>query len=214
GTTTDRLTPVAVTGLTGVAQIAVGYHHTCARLTDGTVKCWGNGGLGDGTTTQRLTPVAVTGLTGAVEIATRSAHTCALLTGGTVKCWGGNVYGQLGDGTTTTPRLTPVAATGLTGVAEISAGQGHTCARLTDGTVKCWGHNELGQLGYGATTYVQMTPVAVTGLTGAAEISAGYYYHTCARLTDRTVKCWGTNSTGQLGDGTTTQRTTPTVVVW
>ena len=95
----------------GVAQIAIGNDHTCARLTDGTVLCWGlngNGQLGDGTTTYRETPDAVPGLTSVAEIATGGSHTCARRTDGTVLCWGGNSYGQIGDGTTT-HRQTPTA---------------------------------------------------------------------------------------------------------
>jgi alpha-tubulin suppressor-like RCC1 family protein len=98
GTTTQRTTPVTVTGLSGVLRLTAGASHTCASLSGGTVKCWGlnsNGQLGDGTTAQRTTAVAVIGLSGVTQISAGVAHTCALLSAGTVKCWGSNGNGRL-----------------------------------------------------------------------------------------------------------------------
>ena len=215
GTTLTRLTPVNVSTLaSGVTAIADGASHSCARLSTGAVKCWGlntSGQLGDATTTNRHAPVAVSGLTsGVTAIATGGSHTCALLTGGTVKCWGLNTSGQLGDGTTTL-RTTPVAVSGLTGVTAIAAGGSFTCARLSTGAVKCWGLNSSGQLGDGTIT-LRKTPVGVSGLaSGVTAITAGTS-HTCARLSTGAVKCWGLNSSGQLGDGTIILRKTPVAV--
>jgi hypothetical protein len=110
GTTTERHTPVAVSGLTNAVAIAGGDYHSCALLSDGSARCWGYNGygqLGDGSTTNRLTPVAVSGLSNAVAIATGGDHTCGLLSDGGARCWGHNGDGQLGDGTTT-ERRTPV----------------------------------------------------------------------------------------------------------
>lgn len=214
GTTTNRSTPVAVSGLSGVTHIAAGGAHTCARLTDGTVRCWGwnfRGQLGDGTTTNRSTPVAVSGLTGVAAIAGGYSHTCASLAAGTARCWGLNSNGQLGDGSTTN-RSSPVSVAGLAGVAHITTRVHYTCARLTDGTVRCWGDNGEGQLGDGTTTD-RATPVAVSGLVGAAGITTGGA-HTCAWLTGGTARCWGWGVSGQLGDGATTSRLTPVAVVW
>jgi len=215
GSTTNRLTPVDVTGLTsGVAAVAAGGSHTCALTVAGGVKCWGYnfyGALGDGTTIQRTTPVDVTGLTSSVAaVAAGYAHTCALTTAGGVKCWGNDSYGQLGDGTTTSIRTTPVDVTGLTsGVAAVAAGYYHTCALTTAGGVKCWGYNGLGSLGDGTVTQ-RTTPVNVTGLTsGVTAVAAGSSYHTCALTAAGGTKCWGYNAFAELGDGTTTNRSTP-----
>ena len=209
-----------VEGLTsGVAAVSAGTQHTCALTTRGGVKCWGNnnfGQLGDGTLLPNQgTPVDVTGLSsGVAAISAGSFHTCALTTAGGVKCWGSNLSGRLGDGTFFQHRLTPVDVVGLTtGVVAVSAGDRHTCALTSTGGVKCWGANHAGQLGSGATDYISSKPGDVTGLsTGVAAISAGRS-HTCALTTTGGLKCWGVNSSGQLGDGTTTDRAAPVDVV-
>ena len=90
GTTTDRTTPVEVSGITTATSIALGLQHSCAVLTNSSVMCWGRnryGQLGDGTTTDRITPVEVAGITTATSIALGASHSCALLTDGTMKCW-------------------------------------------------------------------------------------------------------------------------------
>ncbi len=213
GTTTYRSVPVAVSGLSsGVVAIAAGDSHTCAVTQAGAVLCWGynvNGQLGDGTTTDRLTPVVVSGLSsGVVAIAASGNQTCALTQAGAVQCWGYNVYGQLGDGTTTS-RLTPVPVSGLSsGVVGIALGNQNTCALTQAGAVQCWGYNGYGQLGDGTTT-TRLTPVAVSGLSSgvvALEVGAN---HSCALTQAGAVLCWGSNSSGKLGDGTNTSRSVP-----
>ena len=213
----DKNTPVDVSDLSGIKQVATGNHHTCALLTNGTAKCWGKndeGQLGNGKSgggEQENTPVDVRDLSGIKQVATGDYHTCAVLTNGTAKCWGKNDYGQLGKKSGLGQREnTPVAVSGLSGIKQIATGDSHTCAVLTNGTAKCWGKNDYGQLGDGLTTD-RHTPVAVFGLSGVAQLATGYA-HACAVLNDNTAKCWGRNHKSQLGNGLTTDRHIPFAV--
>ena len=209
---TDRSTPVSVVGLSaGVAELAAGFNHTCARMNSGEVRCWGSnryGELGDGTTTNRKTPVVVIDLADGVNAITAAyGHTCAVTKTNGAKCWGLNEFGELGDGTTT-DRSIPVDVTGLTsGVTALQAGDHHTCA-VAGGTMACWGYNVKGQLGNGIHVD-KRTPVDVTGLTAGMEAVAAGYQHTCALTNEGGVKCWGANDYGALGDGTTARRRLP-----
>jgi alpha-tubulin suppressor-like RCC1 family protein len=253
GSTTNSSTPVAVSGLSaGVASIAIGGDTSCAVLTSGAIKCWGddsNGQLGDGSpSTNSSTPVSVSGITTGVLVDVSLTHTCAVITGGAVtcwgsgigaapvalagissgatdvtvglyhscavvvgavKCWGNNGWGQLGNNTTSSSGTTPVTAVASGGTA-VTAGGEFTCA-VVSGGAKCWGLNMVGELGNGSTTN-SSTPVAVSGLSaGVASISTGSL-HTCALLIGGALKCWGSNSRGQLGNGSTTNATTATDV--
>ncbi len=145
------------------------------------------------------------------EVSSGAAHTCAILDDSSVSCWGLNDNGQLGDGTRVSS-LEPQKASMPLGreSVEISAGSYHTCTLLDDGSIRCWGSNSFGQLGDG-TTIERTTPITVNLGSGVSAIgvSSGES-HTCAVLTDNTVKCWGLNINGQLGDGTNTDRHSPT----
>ena len=217
GTVINRFTPVDVAGLTsGMTAVAAGATHTCALTSSGGVKCWGdnsNGQLGDGTTTQRFTAVDVAGLaSGVTAIAAGTYHTCALTSGGGVKCWGLNDSGQLGDATFT-QRLTPVDVFGLTsGLSAIAVGAYHSCARTTGGGVWCWGENGAGQLGEGTNNGSPTAAVVLGMASGIAVITAGAY-HTCAVTIGGGARCWGGNYSGQLGDGSTNDSSSPVNVV-
>ena len=216
GTTTDQATPVAVQTLhSGVTAITIGKKHTCALTTGGEVLCWGNnsfGQLGDGAKENKVTPVAVDRLpSGVTAISAGGDHTCALLTTGEVFCWGSNVYGQLGDGANSS-KTTPVAVNELhSGVAAIGAGYVHTCALTTDGAVHCWGGNYVGQLGDGSTL-AKSIPTPVTGLGNPVTALAINATHSCAIITGGRVQCWGANEHGQLGNGISGNKKTPTPV--
>lgn len=211
GSTSDRVIPLLVPGLTGVSQIALGDNHTCALLNDGTVKCWGlndKGQLGQGDSTNRSVPTLVPGLSGIIAVAAGSSHSCAVLaTGSGVKCWGLNNYYQLGDGSTT-DRLSPVDVGSLSGVVSIKAGGTHSCAIISpSNTVKCWGRNNVGQLGDTSNT-TRTAPVLVSGITGVTSLAVGYDHACVVQSADQKVRCWGYNSNGQLGDGSTSNRWT------
>ena len=233
GTFIDKASPQVVPGLTGVTSLAMGSRHVCAAITGGSVKCWGwniDGQLGNSIDVDSDTypdnsssPIAVAGLTGVTSLISGARHSCAVITGGTVKCWGMNYFGQLGNSinanadTDLDSSATPIAVSGLTGVVSLSLGEYHSCAVITGGTVKCWGRNYDGQLGNSIDANTDTnpddsaTPIAVAGLTGVVSLSLGYS-HSCALLTDSTVKCWGSNYYGQLGDGTTNNSSLPVAV--
>jgi len=217
GTITSRTTPVSVNGLSGLpTAIAAGGSHACAALSDGSVNCWGDnlyGQLGDGNgPTDSSTPVTVLSVSTAISIAAGVNHNCALLVDGTAKCWGRNEHGQLGNGTTMNSS-TPVVVSGLGGAISITASEYHSCAMLSNGNTMCWGGNTYGQLGDGASPTDSLTPVAVSGvIRGTVMAEGGAAWHSCAAIADGTVKCWGYNGSGGLGDGTMTDKLTPIAV--
>ncbi|MDP1833337.1 MAG: hypothetical protein Q8L11_00185 [Candidatus Moranbacteria bacterium] len=232
-TQTNRYTPIQVHGvsnvgfLTGVDNIVSGYYHTCAVKTDGTAYCWGNnsyGQLGNNAIVNRYTPVQVHGvddvgfLTEVNKIIDGQYHSCAIKTDGSMYCWGYGGNGQLGDNTNTDKHF-PVQTHGVDNVGfftdaiEISAGAGNTCAVKTDGSVYCWGDNVYGQIGDNSRVNkwfpVQVHGVSNNGfLAGITQISSGLF-HACTIKNDDTTHCWGSNSNGQLGDGSSVSREVP-----
>ena len=205
-------------GLAGPAKsVAAGKAYTCALLEDKTLQCWGVDDYGQLGTDLTATcnnqfggpncsrvPATVPGLSDVVAVSAGGYHACALLKDGTARCWGRNNWGQLGNGSTTSPpkSASPLEVVGLNNAIAISAGlsdipynSAHTCAVLSDQTVRCWGYNGYGELGNGSTT-ASGTPVAVPGVA-ATGIAVGWA-HTCAVLTDKTVECWGYSNNGEM----------------
>jgi alpha-tubulin suppressor-like RCC1 family protein len=210
-------TPTPVGGLSDVAQVASGAYHTLAAISDGTARSWGynyEGELGNGTTTDNPVPSAIPGLSNVVAVAAGDYHSLALLSNGTVMAWGENVYGQLGVGTFTGPDTctiyscskTPAAVPGISNAIAISAADDASMALLADGTVMAWGYDYYGQLGdgIGHQTGCQCVdhPVPVPGVSNAIAASLGEYGGS-ALLADGTVRSWGYNYYGEVGDGTT-----------
>lgn len=214
----EKTSATQVAGLgTDVQGISAGMNHSCAVLVGGKVVCWGNGyygQLGDGVTRGKKTAaVQVVGLTdGALSVGAGYNHSCAISKGGAVKCWGMNESRQLGDGSTDNAAQEPRQVVGLTqGVTFISVGEHHTCAIDAAGVAKCWGYNGLGALGNG-TNETPVAPVKVLGLvSGLKSLTAGKD-HTCAVDNSGSAYCWGQNSFGELGDGTTAGKNIPVKV--
>lgn len=215
GTLVDRPLPVQVPGISTATAVATGWSFSCALLRNGGITCWGSnssGEVGTGTPTEGpiLVPTPVSGITTAVDLDLGLVSACAVLADGSVRCWGNNMMGQLGRGTTD-PATSVAAVPGISTATAIAAGEGHTCALLAGGSLTCWGSNWYGQLGDPRTATAIPTPVAVsgTGVVAAIALGAG---HTCAMAVDGSVRCWGDDLHGQLGDGGSTARLAPQVV--
>ncbi len=219
GTYANSNTPVEVSGLSGVTAIAGGEFHSLALKSDGTVWAWGNdvyGQLGNGTEMfASNTPVEVSGISGVTAIAGAGLHSLALKSDGTVWAWGYNADGELGNGTYTFASDTPVEVSALSGVTAIAGGGFHSLALKSDGTLWAWGSNFFGELGNGTNTTTYpfgiATPVEVSGLSGVTAIGGGFR-HSLALKSDGTVRAWGYNGGGQLGNGTFTDSNTPVEV--
>lgn len=223
GTNNTSFIPVPVSNLTAVVALSAGYDYACAVLEGDTAKCWGNnssGQLGDGSTTSSSLPVDVQGITNVAGIAAGFNATCVRLsTDGSARCWGDNKYGQLGNGTGANS-ISPVKVIGLTTAVAIDAfysampdfvdmdKYGSFCAVLADGTLKCWGSNNLGELGISGDP--QPRPMAVPGVSGVHQVVGGKHF-ACA-LTDESVACWGSNVAGQLGSATVDSMSRPLTV--
>jgi alpha-tubulin suppressor-like RCC1 family protein len=193
---------IAVADLSQVAQVVAGANHTCARKTSGDVLCWGRnteGQLGDDKSGSKIKPVPVVGLKDATHLVAGGNHTCAQRRSGAVVCWGSNSHGQLGDGTSGTfAQRRPVAVQGLGAVAELAAGQQHTCARTAGRQGHVLGPQQgFGQLGDGSTTD-RPKPTPVARLEQATNLALGTA-HSCALQTTGNVTCWGSDEHRALG---------------
>jgi alpha-tubulin suppressor-like RCC1 family protein len=212
--------PLVDLGGTATA-IAAGREHTCALLTDGSLRCWGRNhvgqlGLGNAADQSTATPKALGAISlgeKATSVAASVTGTCAVLASKAVRCWGANTRGQLGLGdvqkwseTKTPSQLTTVSVGGT--VQGVALGSNHVCAHLTAGGVRCWGHGGFGQLGLTATANIGDTELpSDSGSNGLVPFPSGRTVsslvlgsaHSCARLDNGSLQCWGLNNSGQLG---------------
>jgi alpha-tubulin suppressor-like RCC1 family protein len=209
--TESAITPKVITSITSPIDVSVGQNHNCVVIQGGTAYCWGlnsSGQLGTATFTNSQAPKLVQTLTNTVKIVTGMSHTCALLSDNTMRCWGNNDFGQIGNNLVGA-QIYPVSPANLTGVTDITVGFYHTCALLDTGAVKCWGENSYGQLGINQSGDLAAPGSSPVGFsTNVVAIAAGDY-HTCLLKNNGEMYCWGRNSEGQIGDGTTTNRFAP-----
>ncbi len=217
GTLQSQKSPVQVAPVLDVKRVCAGDHHACAMHSDGAVECWGrntDGQVGHGTAVYDSPPLpagVVTGLPAVTDIACGDNHTCAWNATGKAWCWGKNSSGQLSTGDySSQPVGSPVTVGGLSDVAMLAAGQGHTCAVRKTGQVACWGNNDKGQAGASGSGSVYVPQqIDIGGMATAVTTGTD---HACALREDGAVLCWGNNSNGQLGNGGTGMSATPVVV--
>ena len=209
GAPADKSSVRRIERLDDALELAVGAEHACARRRADVV-CWGSnlhGQLGDPSLAASPRPVTIPGLTRVVELAAGGAHTCARLEPGGLACWGDGRSGQLGEAWR--PGSPPRSV--HTDFVEVVAGERHTCARLRNGHVTCWGANgDERVLGTGSAPSPANVP-PVPGLRDIVQLAVGWH-HVCARDASGQVACWGQNSAGELGDGSTVARDEPVQV--
>ena len=201
--------PISMSYPYPVKQISAGYETTCAVFTDGAGKCWGvntDGSLGYGDGVQRNTPpVAAINMSSVfglsrIEISS-NFHSCGLLSDGALKCWGRNTQGQLGIGSFASQSSPPLTPINVTNVTQVCLGAEFTCSLHSDSSIRCWGRNLEGQLGYGdftQRTSPSATAINVSSPFRVVQIACGDF-HVCALLENGRAKCWGDNGFGQLG---------------
>ena len=207
--------PVAVSGGLKFRQVAAGATHTCGVTTSDVAYCWGSdsvGQVGDSTSAAgRFTPTRVATTRRFKQIdAGLGAFSCAVTPNDKAFCWGSGRNGEIGDGKDFL-RYWPREVAGGLALERVTTGGTHACGETTDNRTYCWGLNAGGALGTGTTVARSLKPVAVAGGRFFSQVSAGQA-HTCARTGAEVAFCWGTNEHGQLGDGTTTNRSVPTRV--
>ena len=210
-----RTSPHPVAGGLRFRQVSAGSQYTCGVTTADVAYCWGSnssGELGDGTTTQRSTPTAVAGGLSFRQVSA-SGHTCGATKENRAYCWGGNLRGELGTGRygRRNGSLTPAAVVGSHRFRQVIAGGAHSCGLTPNDRVYCWGDNPYGELGIGIIGGRYTRPIAVIGGLQFSQVASGFN-GTCATTLEQKGYCWGRNTYGTLGDGTTTHRPRPTAV--
>ena len=221
------VTPVAVSGGLSFTSVDAGGYHTCGITIAGATYCWGlndSGELGNGLQgTNATTPVAVSGRPSFSSVTTGFYHSCGLTSVGFAFCWGTNRNGQLGNGSTSGPdycptypntgacSLTPIAVNGGLHFDLLALGGSHSCGLANGGVAYCWGANGNGELGNGSRT-TSSTPIAVSSGFAFEAIAAAITGYTCAITASGAAYCWGKNDVGQLGNGSTSDASTPVAV--
>ncbi len=225
GTNLPSHSPTRVGDMVAVSSLAGGRQHACA-VDGGVAKCWGwntNGQIGSEAPLSRRVATPVEGIDlddgdTMIGVAAGGFHSCAFSEMGAVWCWGNDNRGQLGDGEAGPPRHVAQRVQGLPplegeATVAMAASDATTCALLRSGRVLCWGYNGQGQAGVGVAGELDELVPAPAALGGArAEVLTAGFNHFCVALDDGGARCWGRNTLGQLGDGTTTDRARPTPV--
>lgn len=214
GTAVDRLFPVAVQGGLTFSSIATDWLHTCALTPAGQAYCWGanwSGSIGDGSSSGRTAPVPVAGDLVLAQLETGWYHTCGLTVEGIAYCWGTNTSGELGDGTTQS-RLVPTPVAGGLRFSSLSAGNARTCGITLQGAAYCWGRSRKQADAFTIVNESVLIPTPVPGGLAFSLLQTGTDL-TCGLTTGGQAYCWGRNTSGEVGDGTTVERLVPTQVL-
>jgi alpha-tubulin suppressor-like RCC1 family protein len=201
-------------------EIASANTHTCVRMENGTVKCWGRNDYGQLGSNNSIVPystgpVDVVGVTTARSLSVGLWHAGVIIGNSGVKTWGNNDHGQLGIESPPSIAYSAMLVTGLSGAtAQLSAtGTYHSCALLKDQSVWCFGDNTRGAFGYGSATYYDH-PIQVRSSSAGVRAVATGDSITCTLTGEATVACSGKNDMGSLGDGTFEDSSTPVIVKW
>ncbi|MAV90582.1 MAG: hypothetical protein CL676_04120 [Bdellovibrionaceae bacterium] len=213
GSSANQSVPALVSGSHSWVEVSVGLQHVCGLTAGGDIYCWGtnpSGQLGNNSTTTSNVPLIVSGGLTFIDVEVGGSSSCGITNTNAAYCWGLNTNGQLGDGTTTT-RLVPTLVGGAHSWNEISVGGSHACGITTSGTLYCWGAGTSGQIG-NAQSFEQTSPTQESfGATDWDYVTSGNQ-HNCAVNLSGDIYCWGANTSGQLGNGTTTTSNSPSLI--
>ncbi len=196
-------------------SVSGGRNFTCALTINGIVKCWGSNGsgqIGNGNTESRFLPIITSSGYSLNQLVSGENNSCGITKSGQLRCWGANGSGQIGKGSASSNECTPFNVDVSTNYIQLSKGTNHTCGITNAGVLKCWGANDNGQLGDG-TKVSKASPVTIdSGVNYSQVVLSKNSNYSCAITTNGVLKCWGLNSSGQLGDGTLLDKSIPIVV--
>jgi alpha-tubulin suppressor-like RCC1 family protein len=209
-------TPVRVTGAPSLRAVAAGGNHSCGVATDGSAWCWGlnaSGQLGNGSQSSSQVPVRVSSSATFERLGAGYVHTCGIAADGAILCWGNGTSGQLGNGNANSWAAYPTAVLGGRVYRALGVGRFHGCGVTTIGEAFCWGGNPYGAVGDGSNQNVRSVPAPVAGGLVFTAVALGDG-NTCGiTAPSGAAYCWGYSGSGQLGNGTRSERDVPTAVV-